>query len=118
MDIATAYFRAALIDYDPDSERIETTNKRIREFEVVESDRVSLAVQANSLVTTMVAKQIAPIYAGGGTMVTEPATLLPTESKAYNSALGYLCRQFDIGHKDPEVFETRMEIEVSSESNS
>jgi fatty acid-binding protein DegV len=88
------------------------TVKKSSEATVIESDRGRLLDSANELVSSLNLKQIAPIINSGSATQAE---LSPEEKKAYDSALSYLARQFDAGHKDMETITTKNESERTVE---
>lgn len=88
------------------------TVKRSSEATVIESDRGRLLDSANELISSLNLKQIAPILNSG---IATQIELSAEEKKAYESALSYLARQFDAGHKDMETVVTKKESERTVE---
>ena len=80
------------------AERIpkKTVAKQVREYEVVESDRIPLVEAANAFVAHIVTKQVLPVLASGPIAVELPMS--DQESKTYDSALRFLQRQFEQGY--------------------
>ncbi len=91
----------------------KTVAKRVREFEVVESDRIPLVEAANSFVSRIVTKQVMPVLASGAIAVEIPMS--DQETKTYNSALQFLLRQFDQGYSIIEPVEKLLETEQTEE---
>lgn len=89
------------------------TNKRGKEVTIVYSDRDMLVSAANELVSCLSIKQIAPMLNSG---VCSQIDLSDKEQRAYESALEYLSRQFEMGHKDPETIVTKKESERTEEN--
>lgn len=88
-------------------------HKQSVEHEFVKSDRVELVEQANKFVSHMIDKQVLPIMLHGS-LVHVPE-LTPEEDATYRSALGYLRRQFDVGHSDSQTVKKSVEEEVQVE---
>jgi len=80
--------------------------------ELVQSDRVALAVEANRFIGTMVSLRVSPMFASSMNGETE---LTPVEQATYDSALDYLKRQFFAGARDPEAIQVRVESEATIE---
>jgi hypothetical protein len=80
-------------------------SRTVNEHEVIHSDRVPLAVQANLLVYSMVEKQTPQ-----GSVATE-IELSSQEQSAYDSALRFLERQFEKGSLDTESVPIRVETD-------
>jgi hypothetical protein len=76
-----------------EAKRVEVRGKF--RWELEQSDRVSLAEQANALIGHMVNKQLIPVLISS---VPQGFDLSEPEAKAYDAALDYLRRQFDAGH--------------------
>lgn len=76
-------------------------SKSVHEHEVIHTDRVALAVEANRLVSSIVDKQTTPL-AFQGVSVGE-IDLTDQERETYDSALAYLKRQFEKGCIDTET---------------
>lgn len=71
----------------------------MREMQVVESDRVAMLGAANTFVHLITTKQASVIS----------PTLDAGEAATYAAALGYLRRQFDLGHREAEIYDLKME---------
>ncbi|MCF7960774.1 MAG: hypothetical protein K9M08_08520 [Pirellula sp.] len=91
----------------------KTVAKRVREFEVVVSDRVSLVEAANVFVGHIVTKQVMPVLASGPIATEIPMS--DQETKTYNSALQFLQRQFEQGYSTTEPVEKLIETEQTEE---
>ena len=86
--------------------------RKTRENEIIESDRISLCEQANRFIESIVAKQTLPKLSG----VTFDDELTGEETKTYNAALDYLGRQFSAGYKESETIAKRTETETELEN--
>ena len=97
------------------AERIpkKTVAKQVREYEVVESDRIDLVEAANVFVGHIVTKQIMPVLASGAIAVEIPMS--DQETKTFDSALRFLQRQFEQGYSLAEPLEKRIETEQTAE---
>ncbi|MEZ6097261.1 MAG: hypothetical protein R3C03_24060 [Pirellulaceae bacterium] len=93
LDVSTVHFRSS------------------REMDIIDSDRVDLIQQANRLVECMVNKQTLPKLGG----VFSEVDLTNEENQTYQSALGFLRRQFEIGFKETDAVESKREIESTIE---
>jgi len=91
----------------------EVSHKSVREYEVLASDRVSLAAAANNLVSTLVLRQISPLLYGSG-VTTGELELTAPERATYDAALDYLRRQFSSGFRESESVQVRAESDVSN----
>ena len=91
----------------------KTVAKRVREFEVVESDRIPLVEAANVFVGHIVTKQVMPVLASGPIAIEIPMS--DQETKTYNSALQFLQRQFEQGYSTTEPVEKLIESEQTEE---
>lgn len=89
------------------------SNKRGKEVTIVHSDRDMLVSAANELVSYLSVKQIAPLLNSG---IGSQIDLSSKEQQAYDSALDYLSRQFEVGHKDAETVVTKKESERTEEN--
>lgn len=88
------------------------SKKTSKEVDVIVSDRVSLIREANSFVSHMITKEVLPSLLSG---INTPTERDRYESDTYISALSFLKRQFDLGHKDVEVIDKKVEQEISTE---
>lgn len=86
-----------------------STTRRVREYEIVVSDRISLVSAANKFIEHMVTKQLLPAIGSGIIHLEIP--LSENEVKTFEAALQFLKRQFDIGHSTTEPHEKRVETE-------
>lgn len=91
----------------------KTVAKRVREFEVVESDRIPLVEAANVFVGHVITKQVMPVLASGAIAVELPMS--DQETRTYDSALRFLQRQFEQGYSMAEPLEKRIETEQTAE---
>lgn len=91
----------------------QTTTKRVREFEVVVSDRIRLVESANDFIWHMVNKQVLPCIGSG--MLHGEIQLSANEGKTYDAALEFLQRQFEQGYSSTEPHEKRVETEETQE---
>lgn len=96
---------------DPPLKRIVT--KRVREYDVIESDRIQLVVAANEFISHIVTKQVWP--AMGSAMIHAEIPLSDNEVKTLDAALQFLRRQFERGYLDTEPHEKRVETEETQE---
>ena len=87
----------------------KTVAKRVREFEVVESDRIPLVEAANAFVGHIITKQVMPALASGAIATEIPMS--DQETRTYNSALHFLQRQFEQGYSTTEPIEKLIESE-------
>lgn len=90
--------------------KIET--KRVRENEIIHSDRIDLVVQANRFVESMVNKSVLPKLASG---YAPEVDLTADESLTYRAALDFLRRQFEQGYSEAGHIERRVEAEDCTE---
>ena len=93
----------------------KTVDKRVREFEVVESDRIPLVEAANVFVGHIVTKQVMPVLASGAIAVEIPMS--DQETRTFNAALHFLQRQFEQGYSTTEPVEKLIETEQTEEFN-
>lgn len=82
------------------------TSRERRELEIIQSDRIQLVQEANSLIHTLIDKDI-PTQSG----LPQPVEWTEEERAAYNAALGFLTTQFKQGYKDSEIVERAKENE-------
>jgi hypothetical protein len=92
--------------------RQREVSKTNREYDVVVSDRIGMMQSANDLIHHMVDKQVLPMLGGAGLLALE---LSEAETKAYESALDFLRRQFEVGFRDTEPHEKRVDVEKETE---
>ena len=85
--------------------------KTTREYQIVQSDRTELINAANVLVSNIIYKQVAANNAFSCNL-----EISSQEEKAFDAALEFLHRQFQFGFKEAEPFESRIEIEDTSET--
>lgn len=107
------------LDDDEEADSDDSTGKRkdrdllrISETsELIPSDRASLLSEANRLVETLIQRESVSMLSGFHVDTT------PTreEASAYNAALSYLQRQFEIGHSDSETYTKTTEREEEYE---
>lgn len=90
-----------------------TITKRVREYDVVVSDRVRLVDAANEFVSHIVNKQVLPSIGSG--MLHADIPLSENEVKTFNAALRFLQRQFENGYSSTEPHEKRVETEETVE---
>jgi len=88
-----------------------STQKHVREVEIRPSDRLDLVAAANTFVGHMVYKQVMPFIAAGFSGAEVPMT--PQEQQTFVAALEFLKRQFDVGFRDTESLEKRIESEIT-----
>lgn len=88
-----------------------TTKKISREYDVSSSDRIDLIRQANEFVNHIVVQKVYPKLSGLNLEV----ELSQQEEETYNAVLLFLKRQFDIGFKDRDVAEKKIESEETVE---
>ena len=93
----------------------KTVDKRVREFEVVESDRIPLVEAANAFVGHIITKQVMPVLASGAIAVEIPMS--DQETRTFNAALQFLQRQFEQGYSTTEPVEKLIETEQTDEFN-
>ena len=93
----------------------KTVAKRVREFEVVESDRTPLVEAANVFVGHIVTKQVMPVLASGAIAV--EIAMSDQETRTFNAALHFLQRQFEQGYSTTEPVEKLIETEQTEEFN-
>jgi hypothetical protein len=74
-----------------------------RSFEIIPTDRMRLMDAANMFVTTMTWKQVTPLVASS--VPGQSIELTSGEQRAYDSALDYLARQFEVGFREVEKYE-------------
>lgn len=86
----------------------KSSSKQVSEWQVIQSDRVSLMHEANTLVNHLIYKQIAPTIMSGIGSLQELST---QEEATYNEALKFLQRQFFAGHVETEKHLTKAETE-------
>lgn len=91
----------------------KTIKKRVREFDVVVSDRVRLVDAANEFIGHIIRKQMLPALSPEFARVDIP--LSENEQKTFDSALNFLQRQFENGYSSTEPHEKRVEIEETLE---
>lgn len=72
---------------------------------LIESDRIPLVSAANELVSTMVTKQVLPLVMSS---VPSSIELDEQEAQAYRSALNFLNRQFELGGREPETYQSEV----------
>jgi hypothetical protein len=82
--------------------------KQTREFVLIESDRLKLVSEANTLIGHILEKQAAPLMCAS----MAEAEMSQSETRAFNAALEFLARQFETGFKESEVVETKTELET------
>ena len=92
--------------------RVRDVSKQTREFEIVDSDRCRMMYAANDLVSHMVTKQVLPLAMSS---IPTECEMMDCEQSAYEAALGFLTRQFDIGYREVEPYTKRTEYESESE---
>lgn len=92
----------------------KTVNKQVREFELVDSDRVPLVEAANTFVNHMIHKQVMPAIRSTELNVVE-LPMSEQETRTYDSALRFLQRQFEQGYSISDPQETRVETEHETE---
>ena len=91
----------------------KTVAKRVREYEVVVSDRVPLVGAANTFVGHIMTKQVMPVLASGPIATEIPMS--DQETKTFHSALQFLQRQFEQGYSTTEPVEKLIETEQTEE---
>ena len=91
----------------------KTVTKRVREFDVVGSDRMRLVEAANDFVWHIVQKQVLPALSSG--VVHADVPLSDNEQKTFDAALNFLQRQFENGYSSTEPHEKRIETEETLE---
>ena len=91
----------------------KTVAKRVREYEIVVSDRVPLVEAANTFVGHIMTKQVMPVLASGPIATEIPMS--DEETKTYNAALHFLQRQFEQGYSTTEPVEKLIETEQTEE---
>ena len=91
----------------------KTVTKRVREYDVIESDRMLLVEAANKFVSHMVNKQVLPAISSG--LLYSAISLSDSEAKTFDAALQFLQRQFENGYSSTEPHERRVETEETRE---
>lgn len=91
----------------------KTTTKRVRQFDVVVSDRIQMVDAANELVWHMIQKQVLPALSAG--VVHAEVPLSENEQKTLDAALCFLRRQFEAGYSVTEPYESHVESEETLE---
>ena len=91
----------------------KTITKRVREYDVVVSDRIRLVDAANEFVSHIVNKQVLPAIGSG--MIHADIPLSDNEVKTFDAALQFLQRQFENGYSSTEPHEKRVETEETHE---
>jgi hypothetical protein len=92
---------------------VRDSHKRVREVEIIAPDRLRLMEEANRFIGHMIEKQVMPLLGIGS--VTHQLDLSSEETKAYNSALDFMRRQFELGDRATEVVDKRIETESTME---
>ena len=83
----------------------------ITEMVLIDSDRIKLCEQANTLVAWMITRES---HQSAASVPTE-STKTPAELEAYESALRYLGDQFKAGYKDAESVKSKTETETKAD---
>lgn len=91
----------------------KTITKRVREYDVIVSDRVYLVDAANEFVSHIVNKQVLPSIGSG--VIHSEIPLSDDEVKTFKAALQFLQRQFENGYSSTEPYEKRVETEETQE---
>lgn len=91
----------------------KTVAKRVREYEIVVSDRVPLVEAANAFVGHIMTKQVMPVLAAGPIATEIPMS--DQETRTFNAALHFLQRQFEQGYLTTEPVEKLLETEQTEE---
>ena len=81
-----------------------------RSFEIVATDRMRLMDAANTLVTTISWKQVTPLVASS--LPGQSIELTKGEQRAYDAALDYLARQFEVGFREVEKYEKSVQFKT------
>ncbi len=89
------------------------SQRRIRENEVIVSDRIPLVNAANQFVGYMVEKQVLPSVLSA--VPGREVEMTSEETATYNAALAFLHRQFTDGFKETEPYEKRVESEDNTD---
>ena len=90
----------------------KTITKRVREVEVVVSDRMRLVEAASEFCRCVMNKEVMPMCNSSMLGLVE---LSDPEKKAYESALDFLRRQFESGYSETEPHDKRIETEETTE---
>ncbi|MBM3967001.1 MAG: hypothetical protein FJ308_18340 [Planctomycetes bacterium] len=90
----------------------KTTERVIRENEIIKSDRIELINLATRVAGMMITKQIMPLMLRDYP-VDEP-TLDASERQARDAALAFLVRQFEQGYSMSETVERKVELHYDS----
>lgn len=89
------------------------SQRRIRENEVIVSDRIPLVNAANTFVGYMVEKQVLPVALSA--VPGREVDMTTEETRTYKAALDFLRRQFSDGFKETEPYEKRVESEDTTD---
>lgn len=92
----------------------KTSAKNVRELEVVQSDRIAMMNAANVLLTNMVAKHLGPCYSGQSWGM-DKLDVSTKEQAAYDAALDFMTRQFNVGYHETDSHCKRIESETAEE---